>query len=132
MIAVVCLDENNGMLFNNRRQSRDEKIIEDIISHSDGNKILITSFSESLFKNYEGAVSVSDSSFNNAGENDICFIESIDFEKIRSRINKLIIYRWNRVYPADVTFDPSHFRLIETTEFIGSSHNSIKKEIYSL
>ena len=32
MKIIVCLDDNNGMLFNNRRQSRDKTVVEDIIS----------------------------------------------------------------------------------------------------
>ena len=31
----ICIDDNNGMLFNKRRQSRDEKVIENIISTID-------------------------------------------------------------------------------------------------
>lgn len=30
MKIIICLDNNNGLMFNNRRQSRDSKIIENI------------------------------------------------------------------------------------------------------
>ena len=30
MKVIVCVDDNNGMMFNNRRQSRDEKVIEKV------------------------------------------------------------------------------------------------------
>ena len=30
MKVIVCIDDNGGMLFNKRRQSRDRKVLEDI------------------------------------------------------------------------------------------------------
>ncbi len=37
MIIAVCTDDNNGMLFNNRRQSRDMLLIEDLIKYANAN-----------------------------------------------------------------------------------------------
>ena len=31
MKVIVCVDDNNGMMFNNRRQSRDRILIEDVV-----------------------------------------------------------------------------------------------------
>ena len=49
MILITCVDNNNGMLFNNRRVSRDRKVIEDIGKFVGDCEILITAFSEELF-----------------------------------------------------------------------------------
>lgn len=39
--VIVILDDNLGMLFNNRRQSRDRVLIDDIIKTVKDNKIYI-------------------------------------------------------------------------------------------
>ena len=43
------------------------------------------------------------------------------------------MFRWNRDYPADTYFDlslESGWTRTETSEFAGSSHETITKEIY--
>ena len=48
--------------------------------------------------------------------------------------DKVVIYRWNRHYPADRWFDidlnTMGFRLEETLEFAGTSHRVITREVY--
>ena len=50
------------------------------------------------------------------------------------KIDNIIIYKWNRIYPSDLYFDidikNGQWKLIETEEFQGSSHEKITKEIY--
>ena len=47
------------------------------------------------------------------------------------RIEQFIIYRWNRVYPADVSVEiGTEWKLTETEEFPGFSHEKITKEVY--
>lgn len=134
MTIVACLDDNNGILFNNRRQSRDKFLTEDVIKTANGNKILINEFSKPLFADFESLVTVSDAFLNNATENDICFVENVALTEFENKINKLIIYKWNRVYPADFHFnlDLSKYKLTESTDFEGNSHNKITKEVYAL
>ena len=132
MIAVICLDDNNGMLFNNRRQSRDKILIEDLIKSSNGNKILINEFSKLLFVGFENLVDVSDTFLCDAKENNICFIENVDLTEFEDKIDRLIIYKWNRVYPADFscTLDFSAFTLVGEFVFEGNSHPVINKQIF--
>ncbi|MBE6747821.1 MAG: hypothetical protein E7557_01155 [Ruminococcaceae bacterium] len=134
MIIVVCIDDNDGMLFNNRRQSRDKAVIYDLIKYSNGSKILINEFSKTIFSDYENNIIISDSFLNNAKENDLCFVENVDLSEFKDKINKFIIYHWNRAYPADFYFnsDLSNFKLTEAKEFTGNSHDKITREIYSL
>ena len=69
-----------------------------------------------------------------ARENDTCFVENRALSAYAERIKKLIIYRWNRHYPSDMTFDiepeKEGFRLLHTEDFEGNSHEKITKEIY--
>ena len=50
MKIIVCVDDNNGMMFNKRRQSRDRVLIQDIIANLDGSNLLIAPYSEKLFE----------------------------------------------------------------------------------
>ena len=50
MKLIVCVDSNNGMLFNNRRQSKDKILIDYISDLVEQNRLWITEFSKDLFK----------------------------------------------------------------------------------
>lgn len=129
MKVAVCIDDNNGMMFNMRRQSRDRELIKDFVTSANGNKIFIKPFSEILFKEYE--VSINENMMTVAEENDLCFLEDENINLYKEKINVLIIYKWNRKYPADFTFEmPEGFTLKESTDFKGSSHEKITKEVY--
>ena len=41
MKIIACLDDNNGLLFNNRRQSRDRVVIEDILKDCHNSKLSV-------------------------------------------------------------------------------------------
>ena len=49
------------------------------------------------------------------------------------KITEIVLYKWNRDYPADVIFevDLSKWRLEERKDFSGYSHEKITKEIYN-
>lgn len=132
MTIVICLDDNNGMLFNNRRQSRDSAVIGDLVEYSNGRKIFINEFSKALFSEFQDKVIVSDTFLDDANENDICFVENVDLISFKDKISALVIYKWNRVYPQDFKFnlDLNKFTLTKATEIIGTSHEKITREIY--
>jgi hypothetical protein len=48
-------------------------------------------------------------------------------------ISEVVLYHWNREYPADVFFnlDLSKFQLKDTREFVGKSHECIKREVWT-
>lgn len=45
---------------------------------------------------------------------------------------ELVLYRWNRSYPGDVTFPwpLTGWKLVETADFPGTSHEKITEEVY--
>ncbi len=129
MNVAVCIDDNGGMLFNSRRQSRDRILIEDFLRTAEKNRVFIRTFSEKLFPYMN--VSVNDNCLEEAEETDFCFIEDESILPFSKKIKTLIIYKWNRVYPADFSFEmPEGFNLTETFNFQGSSHERITKEVY--
>lgn len=127
---IVCLDDKNGMMFNNRRQSQDRVLRERMLSSITG-KLYMSEYSAKMFGENDRIVIDGDYRLH-AGENDFCFAE--DGEISLENVNTLIIYRWNRLYPADKRFDfdpcALGFKKISTEEFIGSSHPVITEEIY--
>ena len=72
-----------------------------------------------------------------AGENGKLF-GSVTGKEIAAELlaqtGKIVLYRWNRHYPSDVKWEPDleglGFALTETTEFPGTSHEKITREVY--
>lgn len=134
MTVAVCLDDNNGLQFNGRRQSRDRELLCDMQRETAGN-IVITPFSEKLFAQAEIFAKVSNTPATEASVDDLVFYEEGELAPLLERATRLIVYRWNRVYPADVVWQgelpPHGFTLLrEPTEFVGFSHETITKEVY--
>ena len=67
-----------------------------------------------------------------AAEGEFCFVEDQELSPFRKQIERIILFCWNRSYPADVHFTLalSAFRLTERTDFAGFSHPKITEEIY--
>lgn len=131
MKVIVCVDGNFGMLFNKRRQSRDKVLLEDVFKTTE--KVWIHSFSEKLFVDYGDRIIVDDAFLEKAGEKDVCFVENQRLAAYCEKINQLIVYKWNRKYPADFYLDLNlgEWNLEETVEFAGKSHEKITREIYN-
>ncbi|MBE7056156.1 MAG: ribonuclease Z [Ruminococcaceae bacterium] len=134
MKIIVCLDDNNGMLFNKRRQSKDREIIRDLIELVGENTLRINEFSTNLFEESEILPIKSNDFLEIAGENDFCMVENCHVRPCLSNISEIIVYKWNRKYPTDFIFDVNPeaegFSLKETRNFTGYSHEKITREIY--
>lgn len=134
MNVIVCLDENNGMLFNNRRQSKDSKVLENIASLT--SKLWIHSFSETMFcemqEKLQIELRIGHDFLSKAGEGEYCFVENQSLISCIDHIEQIIIYKWNRRYPSDFVFDLdlSEWELVESVDFEGTSHKRITREIY--
>ena len=126
MTLYVCLDDKNGMLFNKRRQSRDGVVLEDLRASVSG-VLTVDGFSEKLIAAAQIPYAVGEPT---PGVQ--FFLENRKASEILPMAEKIVIYRWNRVYPADFRFDGdlSGFTLESTVEFPGKSHEKITKEVY--
>lgn len=133
MILIVCIDEKNGMIFNNRRQSRDRILTNHIIEMTKDKTLWITEFSKDIFDVADNKHIMIDNYFyEKADKEDFCFVEDIDVNTLIDKVDKIIIYNWNRCYPADLYFNiPLNNWLVDSEkEFIGSSHKRITEKIY--
>ena len=127
MTLYIFLDDRNGLRFNKRRQSRDAAVLEDIRSQLAGN-LLIDPFSEKLMTEAEIPYVLPPETGSDF------FAEDVPSEELLAKTEKIVIYRWNRHYPADVRWEPDleamGFSLRETAEFPGKSHEKITREVY--
>lgn len=133
MIVILCLDDKNGMMFNNRRQGRDKSVIQDILKLINGKQLFVNSYSKSLFQDFDIDI-ISDNNFlNNVGKGDYCFVEDNNLQEFSDKIEKIIVYRWNRVYPSDLKLEIpiQNWNLADSFEFSGNSHDKITREVYT-
>lgn len=132
MIAAVCIDDSGGLQFNHRRQSRDRVVSEDLLQSAKGYPLWMAPGSQVLFP--EGKVSACPDFLERAESGDWCFVEDRSLAPYRSKLEALVLYRWNRAYPADVYLDvipwEEGWRLMSREEFPGHSHKLITKEVY--
>ena len=127
MTLIVCIDDNNGMMFNKRRQSRDSELIKRVETITEGKCLWTSEYSKALFSR---EVETDECFLDKAGEGENCINETAgDVSVLPERI---IIYKWNRKYPSDLkfTFDMSKMKIVSSFEFVGSSHEKITEEIY--
>lgn len=129
MNVIVCVDNNMGLAFNNRRQSRDGFLNEKIISKISG-KLKVEAYSKSLFPLER--ISVVDDVLKETGSGEWCFSERRTLRESEDKIEQLMICRWNRDYPSDVNLgiDLNGWQLLSTEEFSGSSHEKITMEVW--
>lgn len=132
MKLFICIDDNGGIAFNGRRQSRDSVVIGDILTSVGDSVLRISDYSKKLFPDSASMLSVSDNYLDSAETDDFVFVEKETIGQYSDRITELTVYHWNRTYPADMYFDIDlgDFVLAETSEFVGTSHEKITKEVY--
>ncbi len=134
MTVILCIDDRGGMLFNKRRVSRDRAVIKDIEKEAEDGMLYISDFSELLFSESSISVLSVPEPLSAAGKGDYVFVENYTLGGKIDKIDKLIIYKWNRKYPFDFSLDINPpdfgFSLISTCDFKGNSHDKITKEIY--
>ena len=113
MRIALCVDNRNGFSFNHRRLSRDRAQQENLIPlfRWAGDQVRVF-----------GALP--------AASHGLFFFE--DRLPPPEWASEIVLYRWNRDYPADIhfTWDLSVFTLAEITEFPGNSHPVITRNIY--
>lgn len=153
MYLIICIDDKGGMMFNRRRQTKDRTVTEDIAILCQNGRLYLSPYSALLWEGEnltedvvddgeekeqekaDGAPEyiVTENPLERAGASDYCFVETgIPVEYIKE-IERLICYRWNRKYPADVFcgIDFDGWELDSQKEWKGYSHDKITRDIYS-
>ena len=132
MTLFICVDDAMGIGFNKRRQSKDRVLRARMLAHAKGQNFFVSAYTAKQFEEGEMGYTVCEVPEETAEKGDFVFAEDRDIPL--ACVETLILYRWNRRYPADryFSFDPSKegFALVRTEEFVGSSHDNITEEVY--
>lgn len=131
MTVLLCADDRGGLTFLGRRLSMDRRVRGDILAQAGGRPLWMDDYSRRQFTE-AGDLRVSRDILAQAGPEDLCFLERQPVQPYLDRADRLIVYRWNRRYPADRRLDlpPEGWRLVSQQDFPGHSHETITKEIY--
>ena len=129
MQVIITVENRNGMLFNHRRVSRDQKVSERILAYCKEKKLWMNAYSAKLFEN-NPQICVSETFLEQ--KDAICFVEDQDVTPYLPEIDTIILFHWNRDYPAVLFFtvDLSEWNRIHQEEFAGKSHDKITMEVY--
>lgn len=100
-----------------------------------GKKLWMNPYSYALYGDMEGVETVEAEDFLiRAGTGELCLVETENLTGVEAKIEKVIVFRWNRVYPSDRRLDlelPGE-RRADVREFTGTSHEKITEERYDL
>lgn len=125
MTLILWSGKNGEMMFNHRRCSRDRAVIEDILSMFAPTNLCVSAYSAPLF---EGACIICDLA---EAKEKVLFLEDLPLLPALEQAQKIIVYRFDRTYPADVRLQiPQCFSLTESLDFFGFSHDKITREVY--
>ena len=133
MHLILCVDNRDGLSFCGRRLSQDRAVCAHILGLTADAVLWMSAYSQPLFPGADVRV---DADFQRkAGPGEYCFLETTPLLDTYDNLESVVLYHWNRDYPATVKFPrkllaPMH--LVYTEEFPGNSHNTITMERYTL
>ena len=81
----------------------------------------------------QGLLLVAEDFLDRAQAGDFCFVEDRSPAPWLDRLEEVRLYRWGRVYPADVWLGldlADGWALVSREQFPGWSHDTITKEVY--
>ena len=134
MILIAVVDDSGGMMFNRRRQSQDRVLREKILSLTEKSCLWMNDYTAKQFADYAAKIHADNDFTQKADAGEYCFVENTSVSACADRIEKVILFKWNRAYPADFFFDldlsAPEWKLLETEDFPGFSHEKITKEVY--
>ncbi len=131
MKIIICLDEENGYMFNHRRQSMDRQLRQHLLTLLDGRPLWMSEYTKRQFTE-DGNYVVDDEYEKKCGDDDFCFIEDKGYSV--DKCNEMWIFRWDKKYPRDKVFDvdllKEGFVQRVSEVFPGYSHEKIMFEKY--
>lgn len=136
MTLIVCVDDHLGMAFNRRRQSMDRAVRTRMLALAGAEKLRMCPASAGQFPPEDAPrIYAGEDYLAAAGPTAVCFAETDNPAPYLDRLDTLVLYRWNRRYPADTFFplDPAAggWRLLRTEDFPGYSHEKVTEEVYA-
>lgn len=135
MILIAAVDERNGLTFGGRRLSKDAVLRERLLARCQGAALWMNGYTARQFLPEEAEkLHIAEDFLEQAGQGEYCFLENLPAAPYLQKIEKIILCKWNRRYPADFYFDIAlsapEWHLEGTEDFAGSSHEKITLEEY--
>ena len=133
MVLITCVDQKNGLGFNGRRQTSDSAVYADICKYA------VDHFCGLEMAPVTLKAIMQYLSLNGDEEHPIVteakearFAELDDCKGLDDIYDTLILYRWDKTYPADMFLEIGlqNYQLVESQELHGTSHEKIVKETY--
>ena len=120
MIVIVCVDDNLGMMFNNRRQSRDVEVIKKIVELTKGSWLWMNKYSYELFAEL-GCTNINvDSGFlSETANGEYCFVENTDLEPYEKWVEKIIIFSCDLPANSELAINCHAFKSISNSRSDG-------------
>ena len=134
MIVIAAIDDQNGLMFNHRRQSQDNALREKILSLTSGGLLWMNHYSAKQFEGHiTPQLNIDDRFMWEAAPGEFCFVENDSAAHFEKWIEKIILFKWNRKYPCDFHFDidvqKPEWKLQHVENFAGTSHEKITMEV---
>ena len=131
---VVCVEDRYGISFNKRLIGRDKLIDEFLIESLDGSEVFVDDNYLKYSKDNRFKL-ISEFDFNEDSNKSITiYCTSENSLAYLDRSEEIIIYYWNRAYPADLYLDydfiRTNYKLVEKIEEIEGSSHILAKEIW--
>lgn len=134
MTLILCIDDNCGIAFCGKRQSRDRVVLEDIRRTSEGGRLWVSPYTQAVFREY-GLEEIMPQLHTDAAPEeraqtgDYLFWEAGTKLPAEEKIERMVLYVWGRSYPATETFQlPNGAWACESIEALqGNSHPEIMK-----
>lgn len=134
MTVIICVDNNGGILFNGKRQSKDRifrKYLLDIVEKKNS-RIAMTPYTYGQFQEDKRKELIDVKNTFSFDENYIFLEQSIPISW--EKVNNLILCCWNRDYPTDEYFNlPIGVEcILRNTEEIVSDSHTLTIETYEV
>lgn len=133
MTLILCLDAGRGSTFFGKRQTTDSAVRERMINIAGEKPLSVNAYTASQFRDHIENIAVTDDILS-LPDDAVCFVEDADPALFSGRVDRLVIYRWNKKYPRDraLGFYPydEGMKLESIQDFAGSSHDRVTEEIW--
>lgn len=134
MRLIACVDDRDGWAFHQRRA---EPGPGGAPAHPGGRRrgpaVDERPVRPAVRQSEQGLLLVAEDYLDRAQAGDFCFVEDRSPAPWLDRLEEVRLYRWGRVYPADVWLGldlADGWALVSQEQFPGWSHDTITKEVY--
>ena len=132
MVIVACIDKSGNIALNTNGQLN-HIIFWVRLKVVSNEALLYMNFNSSRQFGYYPMKMIDDDFLDIAGEDSYCFVEDTDITPYIDRIDKIILYKWNKKFSSKFEFDKSildNFSVVSKKSFYGEPFLKISEIVY--